>query len=140
MPIPPETQRAFLDTEYRVRRPQGGCAVIRVGEPLPRALQGLLRDEREPWSFITAWNPFARPAPRALNRTRQRELLSALRECGGTVRLGVGVGPGEKAWREPSLFVIGPDFDALDALGRRFEQFALVRGIGHGIAELRVLL
>jgi hypothetical protein len=139
MPIPPDTLRNFLDTDYRVRLPQGGWAVIRIGEPLPRALKGYLDDERTPWGFITAWNPFARPASRARNRTAQRELLSALREFGTTPRAGVGVGKGQEKWREPSLFVTGLDFDAMDALGRRFEQAAIVRGIGSRKAELRAL-
>jgi len=118
--------------------------VIRIGEPLPPGLHGCVKDNRTPWGFITAWNPSAQQSSRARNRERQRELLAALRERGARVRAGVGIGhavdAGQQRWREPSLFVLGLDFDALDALGRRFEQFALVRGIGHGIAELRVLV
>lgn len=143
MPIPPDTLREFMHTEYRVRLSQGGGAVIRIGEPLPRSLQRVLRDERECWGFITAWNPFAREISRARNRERQRELLNGLRERGARVRTGAGVGESRgashKRWREPGLFVTGLDFDALDELGRRFGQAALVRGIGHDIAELHVL-
>jgi hypothetical protein len=142
VPIPPETRRAFLDTEYRVRLPQGGCAVIRIGETLPPGLHGYVKDDRTPWGFITAWNPFAQQSSRARNRERQRELLAALRHRGARLRPGIGVGAndGDSAWREPSLFVAGLDFDTLDALGRRFEQVAIVRGIGCGEARLRVLL
>ncbi|HET6907213.1 MAG TPA: DUF3293 domain-containing protein [Rhodanobacteraceae bacterium] len=140
MPIPPEKLQQFRDTEYRVRLPQGGCAVIRIGEFLPRALHGCVGDGRAPWGFITAWNPFAQRASRARNRERQRELLTALRELGATTRAGVGVGTREPVWREPGLFVTGLDFDTLDTLGRRFEQAAIVRGIGYGRAELRALL
>ena len=137
MPIPPDTLQQFRDTEYRVRLPRGGCAVIRVGEPLPRGLHACVKDERTPWGFITAWNPFAQQISRERNRERQRELLTALRELGAAPRAGVGAGTGQPEWREPSLFVTGLDFDALDALGRRFEQAAIVRGIGYGSAELR---
>lgn len=142
MSIPADKLRAFLDAEYRVRLPQGGCTVIRIGEPLPRALHPLLRDEHEPWGFITAWNPFARRVSRESNRATQRELLAALRERHAGVRpaLGKSVSADQGRWREPSLFVIGLDFDALDELGRRFEQAAIVRGRGCGIAELRALL
>jgi hypothetical protein len=144
VPIPPETQRAFLDTEYRVRLPQGGFAAIRIGEPLPCELNACMKDQRTPWGFITAWNPFAQQIPRERNRRAQRELLTALRGLGATPRPGIGVGKevgaGQKRWREPSLFVTGLNFVALDALGRRFDQAALVRGIGFGIAELRELL
>jgi hypothetical protein len=140
MPIPQDTLQAFRDTEYRVRLPQGAFAVIRIGEPLPRELHGCVKDEGAPWGFITAWNPFAQQTSRERNRAAQRELLAALRELGATPRAGVGVGTGESPWREPSLFVTGLDFDTLDALARRFEQAAIVRGIGYGTAELRVFL
>jgi hypothetical protein len=59
------------------------------------------------------------------------------RLCAG---VGAGADDGENAWRESSLFVTGLDFAALDALGRRFQQAAIVRGIGYGIADLRVLM
>lgn len=144
MSISPETQRAFLDTEYRVRLPQGGCALIRVGAPLPHTLHEQLRDEREPWGFITAWNPLARQIPRAGNRERQCALLTALRERGARMRVGAGVGKEagatQQRWREPSLFAAGLDFDTMDVLGRRFDQAAIVRGIGYGPAELRMLV
>jgi hypothetical protein len=144
MPVPPEKLQQFREAEYRVRLPRGGCAMIRIGESLPRALHGCVEDERAPWGFITAWNPFAQPASRERNRAAQRELLAALCERGARMRAGTGVGKpvgaGQKRWREPSLFVTGLDFAALDALGRRFEQAAIVRGTGDGIAELRVLM
>src|SRR5690242_11950497 len=136
MPISESLQRAWLETEYRVRLRQGGYAVIHIGAPLPPALRGFLRDEKEPWGFITAWNPNARRASREINRARQRELLDALSASSARCRAGTGVG---EKWREPSLFVTGLGFDALDALARRFGQAALVRGVGLGIAELREL-
>ena len=133
-----------MDAEYRVRIAQGGCAVIRIGEPLPRALHHMLSDEREPWGFITAWNPFARKVSRERNRAAQRELLAVLRERGARPCVGAGVGKNlgasQKRWRESSLFVVGLDFAALDELARRFEQAALVRGTGREAAELRLLV
>lgn len=140
MPVSPDTLHAFRETGYRVRLPQGGWAVIRIGEPLPRALRACVKDERTPWGFITAWNPLARQAARALNRAYQRELLAALRELGAAPRVGIGIGTGKQKWREPSLFVTGLDFAALDALARRFRQAAIVRGTGYGAAELHVLV
>lgn len=135
MPIPPGTLREFLLTEYRVRLPRGGWTLICVGAPLPRELHGLV-NEHTPWGFVTAWNPFAQQASRERNRAAQRELLAALRGLGATPRAGVGVGTGDPKWREPGLFVTGLDFATLGALGRRFEQAAIVRGVGYGNAEL----
>lgn len=138
MPIPPDTLRNFLNTEYRVRLPRGGWTVIRIGEPLPHALHDKVKDGHAPWGFITAWNPFAQRTSRERNRAAQRELLAALRALGAALRAGVGAG--RDGWREPSLFVTGLNFDAMDVLGHHFEQAAIVRGTGYGEAELRVLV
>src|SRR5579885_2974252 len=124
MPIPESLRRVWRDTEYRVRLPRGGHAVIRIGAPLPHSLHELLRDEREPWGFITAWNPRAQRTSRELNRAHQHELRDALLTFHARCRGGMGVG---KDLREPSLFVTGLDFETLDALGLLFEQAAIVR-------------
>ncbi|MGH8212731.1 MAG: DUF3293 domain-containing protein [Rhodanobacteraceae bacterium] len=136
MSAPESLRRAWRQTEYRVRLPSGGFAVIRVGMPLPDPLREFLHGEREPWGFITAWNPRARRAPRPENRVRQRELRDSLPGFGARCRAGIGAG---EEWREPSLFVTGIDFDTLDALAQRFGQAAVMRGVGFGIAELREL-
>lgn len=138
MPLPEAIWRAWLDTDYRVRIARGGCAVIRVGQSLPAALRDFLHGPDEPWGFVTAWNPVSVLQPRHTNRMRQRELRDAARTRGFRLLAGAGVGP--EGWREPSLFVSGGDFAALDALSRRFRQAAIVRGLGHGEAELHALI
>lgn len=138
MPLPEAIWRAWIDTDYCVRIVRGGCAVIRVGQPLPVALRDFLRGPDEPWGFVTAWNPVSVLQPRFANRMRQRELRDALRARGFRFLAGAGVGP--EGWREPSLFVGGIDYAALDALSRRFRQAAIVRGFGHGEAELHALI
>lgn len=136
MPASEALRHAWLTTQYRVRLSRGGFAAIRIGAPLPTALHALLAADDEPWGFITAWNPHAQPRDRAANRAAQRALLQALREHGARLRAGAGVG--SEGWREPSLFALGLDFDALDALAARFAQAAIVRGRGIGRAELRI--
>ncbi|HEX7111076.1 MAG TPA: DUF3293 domain-containing protein [Mizugakiibacter sp.] len=135
MPASEALRQAWLTTQYRVRLSRGGYAAIRIGAPLPAALRPLLATDDEPWGFITAWNPRAQPRDRAANRAAQRALRQALRERGARQRAGAGVGT--DGWREPSLFVLGLDFDALDALAMHFAQAAIVRGCGSGHAELR---
>lgn len=134
MPVSDDLRRAWRATQYRVRLPQGGHAAIRIGAPLPAALHPLLREDDEPWGYVTAWNPHAQPRDRATNRTAQRALLDAASVLGARVRAGAGVGA--DGWREPSLFVLGLDFATLDALAARFAQAAIVRGRGTGRAEL----
>ena len=127
---------AYRATAYRVRLPGGGWAAILIDRPLPEALRPLVG--ARPWGFITAWNPRSQPQPRARNRAAQRRLLAALRRLPETavVRAGTGVG---QAWREASLFVVGPEPAQLDTIARAFEQHAYVHGCGDGPASLRLL-
>jgi hypothetical protein len=138
MPLPESILRAWRDTDYRVRLPRGGYASIFCGRPLPAALAPWLAHPDAPWGYLTAWNPGGTRLPRARNRIRQQQLRIALARDAHRWFGGIGVGTG--GWREPSLFVPGIDFDALDALAREFGQLGVVRGVGTGLAELNVLL
>lgn len=135
---PESIRRAWLATDYRVRLARGGYASIRCGRPLPTQLLAMLSDRHDPWGYITAWNPASVRQPLARNRARQRSLCQALRSDGYSPVPGIGVGTGD--WREPSLFVPGIRYDALDALARRFGQLGVLRGIGAGPAELHDLI
>jgi hypothetical protein len=128
---------AYRATAYRVRLARGGWAAIHVDEPPPAALLALIGER--PWGFVTAWNPYSQPAPRADNRRAQRGLLAALRAMPETAAVfpACGVGPG--GWREPSLFVLGPGTTALDTLAHRYEQNAYVHGYSAAPAQLRLL-
>lgn len=143
MPMPPaDLVDAYGRTDYRVRLAWDDYATIRVGKPLPEALQVLLPDVDAPWGFITAWNPYSEERPCAANRAAQRRLRDALRMQAPTSRISAGIGVGAvdadgKQWREPSLFVAGASFELLDALMLRFGQHAIVRGAGNSLAQLR---
>ena len=128
---------AYRATAYRVRLASGGWATIRIGEPLPATLVPLAGDRR--WAFITAWNPFSKPVARSINRHAQRNLLDSLHMLAATVTVRPGCGVGPEGWREPSLFVIGPDIASLDTLAHRYEQNAYVHGRGDQPAQLRLL-
>ncbi|MBS0431387.1 MAG: DUF3293 domain-containing protein [Proteobacteria bacterium] len=138
MPVDDSLRRAWRETEYRVRLPRGGFAILRIGAPLPDSLHAFLRGPSDPWGFITAWNPMSVAQAGSVNRARQRELRDALRSAGFPMLAGAGVGP--DGWREPGLFVAGIGFDALDGFCRRFRQAAIVRGHGDGEAELHALI
>ena len=128
---------AYRTTDYRVRLRRGGWAAIQIGDSLPPALAALAGERH--WGFITAWNPRSEAHPRALNRQAQRELLAALRDLPETISIRVGVGVGQH-WHEASLFAVGPEAEALDALARHFGQNAYVHGQGaHGEAALRLM-
>lgn len=126
---------AYRATDYRVRLSRGGTASIRIGQPLPIALQAWVGER--PWGFITAWNPGSRLQPRASNRSAQRALLQCLRSLArGGIAAGIGVGA--NGWREPSLFAVGLGAASLDAIAHRFGQLGYVHGQGSGVAQLRL--
>lgn len=128
---------AYQATDYRVRLARGGCAVIRIGQRLPASLASLAQDR--PWGFITAWNPRSQVVSIAQNRAAQRQLLGALRTLAGTALIRPAVGAAVTgAWREPSLWVVGPDIERLDPLAIRFGQFGYVHGQRDGVAMLRL--
>lgn len=142
MPIADATLVTLYErTQYRVRLPRGGHAVIRVHRPLPEPLRPLLPDPAATWAFITAWNPHSQRLSAAVNRARQHRLLEWLnqREPVPRIAAGIGVGPADvegRRWREPSLFVAGIDREHADALMQVFEQHAVVLGTGDGPATL----
>lgn len=129
-------------TQYRVRLGRGGCAVIRIHQPLPASLQVLLPNPQATWVFITAWNPLSQRRPAGINRLHQRRLLARLRQLEPVpcIAAGVGVGPADahgQRWREASLFAAGIAMASVDDLMREFQQHAVVCGHGHEPAELR---
>ncbi|MFC4526443.1 DUF3293 domain-containing protein [Dyella halodurans] len=128
---------AYRATAYRVRLPGGGRATIRIDLPLPDPLPDWVGDLH--WGFITAWNPRSQQRARPDNRCAQRKLLGAVQEHAATIAVHAAIGVGGDGWKEPSLFVIGPDPDLLDRLAQRFGQNAYVHGQGHAAAQLRLI-
>lgn len=125
---------AYRATTYRVRLARGGWAAIRIEAPLPQEL--LARVGAGCWSVLTAWNPHSEPRSRADNRVAQHRLLDELKACCETIIAAEGVG---SAWREASLFAIGPDTATIDAYAHRYRQNAYVHGKAAGPAMLRIL-
>ncbi|MHC1479880.1 DUF3293 domain-containing protein [Frateuria aurantia] len=125
--------QAYRQTQYRVRLPAGGHAVIRIGRPLPPALRPFAPDGR--WGFLTAWNPDSLPAPRPTNQRAQYRLLQTLSALPGC-RWRPGIGVGTEGWREPSLWVLGLDPDRLQRLATDYGQRAWVGPDADGIACL----
>ncbi|OOG57222.1 DUF3293 domain-containing protein [Rhodanobacter sp. C03] len=116
--------------------PWATWASIRIDQSLPESLQTLVGARS--WGFITAWNPRSERRVAEDNLTAQRELLTALRSWPEAV-IYPAIGIGTNGWSEPSLFIIGLDTAALDALGQRHEQNAYVHGHGNATASLRLL-
>lgn len=115
---------AYRRTNYFVG--EGDDAIlIRVDEtcsPLDRLLEEAGVSE---WAFVTAWNGMdERPD---LNDVRQRRLIADIAAAGWSVRHGVGRSP-ENDWAEDSVLILGSHRAEAEALGRRYQQRAIVVG------------
>ena len=75
--------------------------------------------------FITAWNPGSDPKTDAVNHAAQARLEAEVRAAGYAMLPGRGDDP-DSDWREDSLLVLGIDEAAARALGRTYDQLAVV--------------
>ena len=128
-------QDAFEKTRYVVMLP-GVKTIIRAGKPVPPAIDKVLADaDATCWSYVTAWNPGSVKQTADENNRRHAELQAAVAEGGWANCPGEGVGV--SAWlAEKSLLIIGATREEGLALGRRFEQLAIVFGERGQPAEL----
>lgn len=129
-------REAFRATAYHVNLDTLTWATIRVDLPPPVELDVVVGTR--PWAFITAWNPQARRRSATDNLTAQKTLLAALQgHADASVYPAIGVG--SSGWIEPSLFAVGIDTAAMDALARTYRQLAYVCGMAGAAAVLREL-
>jgi hypothetical protein len=139
MPLSPENRemlaRAYRATSYFVDGPSGRFAV-RIGAVSLEADALAAAHGASAWAYVTAYNPGSVPATRERNLTRQRDLEQTVTEAGYRFCRGEGTAD-NGAWEaEPSLLVLGVGEDEAAALGRRFEQAAVVVGERGGTARL----
>lgn len=88
------------------------------------------------FAIITAWNPASRRLPDEENAARNRDLEADLVRLGHAPVACVGVG--RDGWSEPSFLVPGIALDEALALGRRYEQNAVVWGEDGGQPRLLI--
>ena len=125
---------AYTATNYEVQLASGATAVIRIGEPLPEALQSELGAGHSV-SVVTAWNPFSRILEKKVNESRNATLKSDLAKRGLQSLPAVGR-DSKSPWFEPSFAVLDADRATLDALLITHEQNAVVHVPAGGLAEL----
>ena len=116
---------AFEATDFIVHA-TGRDIVLRHGHT-SRELDALL-EAREPWAFVTAWNPEGQQAPTSENERAQQQLRERLKSK--RILEGLGRAP-DRSWEEPSLFVFNCARDEALGLGREFRQVAVLIGT-HG--------
>lgn len=128
---------AYIRAEYWAGFP-GDRLLLRVGE---RA-EGLARIAPAPfgsevsWAFLTAWNPGSEIQMEFVNRGKQEELEMHLRASGYAVLPGVARDPSGEWPDEESILVFGLGWEKALLLGRRFNQHAILAGLGEENVQL----
>jgi hypothetical protein len=89
-------------------------------------------------AFITAYNPFSRPTPLDENERAQECLRRELHTLSKLVLNGRGDGGGD--WPpEPSFLAVGLKREKAEALGRRYDQHAIVWIGSNSVPRLIIL-
>lgn len=122
--VDPGLVAAYLATDYVVHAEPP--FVLRVGQPCA-ALDALLAAAATDCAaYVTAWNPRSAPTGEAANRAAQARLEAELRRAGFAPVAGTGQDPAGRWPGEPSLLVPGLGRDAALALGRHYDQHAVL--------------
>jgi len=135
--IDPKTIQAYLETEYRV---QGETpTILRLGMANP-GVSNLHQAHRiQSSAFITACNPLSEVLSEEVNAERNAALERELRERNLIFFPGLGLHPFNQWPGEPSFLVLGLDLEAAEALGKRFEQNAIIWNGPDAVPQLILL-
>jgi hypothetical protein len=135
--IDPALLHAYAETEYRV---SGLCSfALRIGHPCDELAR--VHSEREVTcsAYITACNPGSAPLNDADNHQRQLALSAELTRRGLYFLPGVGQHPSNGWPGEPSYLVFGLSLEEAMALGRDWEQNAIVWSGEDAVPQLILL-
>jgi hypothetical protein len=135
--IDPATLAAYRETEYHVHG-ESPCT-LRVGEPSSALAALHARHGVSTSGFVTACNPRSEQRSAAENAARQQRLEHELAAAGIPFVRGEGRHP-DNGWPpEPSLLVLGLTLDDAEALGRRWQQNAMLHCGADAVPRLVLL-
>jgi hypothetical protein len=135
--IDAETLQAYRETNYRVL--EGPPMTLHVDAACPELLLLHARYQVSCSAFITACNPLGIRTAAPLNAQRQEVLLAELSRRKVVALRGIGQHPTNQWPGEPSFLVLGVTRRTAQALGRQFEQNALVWAGLAAVPELILL-
>lgn len=115
--------RAYQASIYEIDDPH---LTIRPGETNPRLDELLAGEGLQTWAFITAWNPQSKPLGGAENDAAQARLLERVRHHHIWIGRGRSV---DATWQEDSLLIGGITAQEAKAIGREFDQRAILLGV-----------
>ena len=128
-------EAAYRQTTYRVDI-DGQDFSIRIGRPHPRLDTAVRAADATRWACITAFNPQSMSLSTSENGRRDAALKQGLRARGVRWHRSDAVGD-DRAWPpESGVFALGVSRGMAEAIGRQFDQAAVVWGRVGGKAEL----
>jgi hypothetical protein len=122
--IPAGILQAYRETLFIVHTAEP--IVLRVDVANASLLQMYRDTGTDGCAFITAYNPYSQQLSDTANAERQAKLKRDLQRQGWAIRDGIGRHPSALWPGEPSFLVLGISADDAQALGRQYEQNAIV--------------
>jgi len=117
--------RAYLATEYHIgHAPQD--IVLTIGQRSEPLVALFAAKGVNCGAFVTAYNPRGTMRPDAANERSHTELAHLLRERGLSTVEGSGSEEGSQWPAEKSWFALGLQLEPSSAIGRHFDQDAIV--------------
>lgn len=123
----PGLDRAYRRAVYKIQTPHGEIH-FRIGEYHPSIDALLETHHASHWVFITACNPGSQKRPDEVNRQKQAELESILRQRGYSFLPGEGTDEAGEWGPEQSVLVLEMGEEEGKALAEEFGQSAIVFG------------
>jgi hypothetical protein len=130
--------RAYLATDYRLGHTEDDI-VLTIGQRSDRLAALFAASGVDCGAFLTAYNPRGSIQPDAANERGHAELAGLLHDQGLRAIEGSGSEAGTDWPAEKSYFALGLQLDPAKALGRRFEQDAIV-WVGADVVPQLILL
>jgi len=128
---------AYLETNYHVSGQPG--FVLKIDQSSEQLLNAYQRLDVKSAAFITAYNPFSKQLSPTENWDRHTKLVQEMESRKLAFVDGIGQHPSNNWPGEPSILVFGIDRATAEALGRQFEQNAIVYCNHRAIPELLTL-
>jgi hypothetical protein len=135
--ISPLTIKAYLETDYCVFGESP--FVLRAGIANESLAKLYKRLKINCSAFVTAFNPFSKDVGEAANAVRQAELTRELEQRNLVFFEGIGKHPSGEWTAEPSYLVLGLSLEAAKALGKKYDQNAIIWCGSDAIPELVLL-
>lgn len=135
--ISPLIIKAYQETDYVVYGEYS--FILRIGivsEPVAKLYKQF---KASCGVFVTAFNPLSIEADEAANTATQAALAKELNQRNLIYFAGMGKHPSGEWAAEPSYFVLGLPLEAAQALGRKYDQNAVVWCASNAIPELILL-